>query len=163
MKRRKCVSCGLGVVQSVAVAGRTTKFKGIEVEVPATLAIRTCDNCGEEFIHASEAKAHDLALEKVYRSTIRSRLVAALVALEPIGSMSRIEAVLGLSKGYLSKLKQKRAEASPILVSSLALIATAPNSLETLEAMWKSRPTVKRPSATRARMGSQRSRRSSSV
>jgi hypothetical protein len=79
----------------------------------------------------------------VSRDTIRTKLVAALVALEPVGSMSRIEDVLGLSKGYLSKLKQGRAEASPTLVSSLALVATSPKALETLEAMWKA--TASRP------------------
>lgn len=142
-KTIRCVECG-GTVRPIAKAGRTTLYKQIEILVPADLVIRTCDNCGEEYIHASEAAAQDAALEPVFRETVRAKLVAALVALEPIDSMRRIERVLGLSEGYLSRLKQGRGDASPQLVSSLCLLATSPQSLETLEAMW-SASTVEAP------------------
>lgn len=141
-KTFKCVECG-GTVRPVAKPGRTTIYKHVEIPVPADLAIRTCDNCGEEYTHASEAAAHDAALEPVFRETVRSKLVAALVALEPIDSMRRIERVLGLSEGYLSRLKKNRGEASPQLVSTLCLLATSPQSLDTLEAMWAVRPGTK--------------------
>jgi hypothetical protein len=140
MKKFKCVECGVGTVTPTARRGRVMRYRQIDVEVPATLAIRTCDNCGEEYVHASEAKAIDEALEVVYRETVRQKLVAALVALEPLNSMSRIERVLPLSEGYLSKLKQGRAVASPQIVSTLCLLATSPHSLEALEALWAVRP-----------------------
>jgi hypothetical protein len=141
-KTFNCVECG-GTVRPVAKPGRTTLYKHVEIPVPADLTIRTCDNCGEEYTHASEAAAHDAALEPVFREVVREKLVAALVALEPIDSMRRIERVLALSDGYLSRLKQGRGDASPQLVSTLCLLATSPRSLEMLERMWAAKPGAK--------------------
>lgn len=137
MKNFKCAACGVGNVAPLARAGRVWRYKQIDLAVPETLVVRTCDNCGEEYVHASEAKAFDAAMEPLYRETVREKLVAALIALEPLGSMSRIERALHLSDGYLSKLKQGRAEASPSLVSLLGLVATNQQALATVEAMWK--------------------------
>jgi hypothetical protein len=136
MSNYKCAACGVGNVAPVARAGRVWRYKQLDLEVPATLVVRTCDNCGEEYIRPSEAKAFDAAMEPVYRETVREKLVAALLALEPVGPMTRIERALHLSEGYLSKLKLGRAEASPSLVSSLGLLAANPQSLVVLEAMW---------------------------
>lgn len=144
LKPFRCVECGIGEVQPVATGGRTTLYKGIEVPVPADLAIRTCNNCGEEYIHASEAKAFDAALDPIYREIVREKLEAAFAALEPLQiSMRRLERVLPVSEGYLSKLKKGRAEASPQIVSSLALIATSPGAIGTLEALWRASRSVK--------------------
>lgn len=136
MKPYKCAECGVGNVSPVARAGRVWRYKQIDLEVPEALVVRTCDNCGEEYTNPSEAKVFDAAMEPIYRETVREKLVAALVALEPVGPMTRIERALHLSEGYLSKLKLGRAEASPSLVSSLGLLAANPQSLSVLEAMW---------------------------
>ncbi len=136
MKPYKCAECGVGNVSPVARPGRVWRYKQIDVAVPETLVVRTCDNCGEEYTNPSEAKLFDAAMEPIYRETVREKLVAALVALEALGPMTRIERALHLSEGYLSKLKLGRAEASPSLVSSLGLLAANPQSLVVLEAMW---------------------------
>lgn len=143
MKNYKCAACGVGTVAPVARPGRVWRYKQIDVAVPADLVVRTCDNCGEEYIHASEAKAFDEAMEPIYRETVREKLMAALVALEPVAPMTRIERILPVSEGYLSKLKLGRAEASPQIVSALCMLATSPQSLETLEALWAIRPGAK--------------------
>ncbi len=134
----KCVECG-GEVRYVTGEGRTTVYKGIEIPVPEDLAINTCAACGEEYMAAGEAKTWTAAFEKVYREIIRTRLIAALLAIGEDVPQRRIERAFGLSAGYLSKLKQGDSDASPGLVSGLSLLAINPNALEQLETIWSIR------------------------
>ena len=111
----------------VARAGRLTMYRNLELEVPAHVVVPTCAKCGAEWIDEAAAKALDEALERVYESKLRTRLDAALEKiLSEEGSQARVERVLGVSPGYLSKLKLGRRSPSAEIVSALALVSASP-------------------------------------
>jgi Peptidyl-tRNA hydrolase PTH2 len=58
-KLRRCRECGEGTIRAIAKPGRMTPFRNVTISVPDTLAIPTCDHCGNEFIDASTAEALD--------------------------------------------------------------------------------------------------------
>jgi hypothetical protein len=71
----------------------------------------------------------DEALEKAYQSKLRERLDNAVdKILGEQMSQTRVERALGLSPGYLSKLKQGRRNPSAELVVLLGLMSKAPQS-----------------------------------
>ena len=75
-------------------------------------------------------------------STVAYRYYLASTGLRP-----RLESLLGLSKGYLSKLRAGDRDPSPELVSDLALIAHDPDGrIQELERFW-GRPQARRRSA----------------
>ena len=84
----------------------------------------------------------DDELEKVYRTTLRLRLDQCMALIsEAKVTMRQVEVALGLSEGYLSKVKQGRSEPSPILISGLCLVAEdAKARMATLETLWGENP-----------------------
>src|SRR5262245_43743754 len=128
-KPRRCRECGEGTVRPVAKAGRKMPFRNMAaLAVPSTLAIPTCDHCGNEWIDPKTAGAIDEALQGAYAEELHKRLEAALVTILATADVSqrRLEQLLGLSIGYLSRVRSKRGIASAQLVSALALIAEDP-------------------------------------
>lgn len=108
--------------------------------VPATLAIPTCDHCGNEWIDPKTAEALDEALQDAYSSELHKRLEAALEAILSTAEITQrhLEQLLGLSVGYLSRVRGKRGDASAQLVSVLALIAEDPKRrLKELDHVWR--------------------------
>ena len=111
----------------VTRAGRLTMYRNLELEVPAHVVVPTCTKCGAEWIDEAAAKALDEALERVYESKLRARLDTALEKiLSEEGSQARVERVLGVSPGYLSKLKLGKRHPSAEIVSALALVSANP-------------------------------------
>ena len=141
MKPFRCVECGRGTVRPVARSGRRVFYRTMEVEVPAELEIPTCDNCGEEWTNASDAKTLEAALEATYMGTLRGLAAEQLHELIDAGiEQKRLEHALGLSQGYLSHVKAGRKDPSPMLVSELVLLARDPaRRLKELEDFWKKR------------------------
>ena len=70
MEAMPCRECGIGLVRMLAVVGRTTPYKNLELEVPATLELPTCDNCGAEWLDHAATEALDDALELAYRAEL---------------------------------------------------------------------------------------------
>jgi hypothetical protein len=108
--------------------------------VPAALAIPTCDNCGNEWIDPKTAEALDEALQATYAEELHKRLDVALDAILSMTDVSqrRLEQLLGLSVGYLSRVRGRRGDASAQLVSALMLIAEDPKRrLKELDYMWQ--------------------------
>jgi hypothetical protein len=140
-KPRRCRECGEGTVRPVAKAGRKMPFRNLaSLPVPATLAIPTCDHCRNEWIDPKTAKALDEALEGAYANELYKRLEAALETILSSADVSqrRLEQLLGLSLGYLSRVRGKRGDASAQLVSTLALIAEDPKRrLKELDHVWQ--------------------------
>jgi hypothetical protein len=141
LKPRRCRECGEGIVRPVAKRGRRMPFRNLAaLPVPASLAIPTCNQCGAEWIDPKTAKALDDALQGAYADELHKRLDAALDAILAFGGISqrRIEQVLGLSPGYLSRVRSRRGDASAQLVSALALIAEDPKRrLNELDQVWQ--------------------------
>ena len=131
----KCYGCFEGEVVATAKAGQTLRYKAIQkLPVPEDLVVPTCNRCGEQWISPADAKRIDAALEVVYRQELLARVRAVLP--DPKNA-DRIERDLGLSRGYLSRLRTGRKIPSEPLVAILALIHQEPSVLKRVEAMWE--------------------------
>ena len=124
----RCVECGKGTVRMAARAGRKQLYKMIELVLPAFVKVPTCDRCGAEYLSESSAAAEDAALEPLYRAELRQRAKAAIERLQPHVTEAELERLLGLSRGYLSRLRAAQRDPSPDLVALLTLLAKAPRS-----------------------------------
>jgi hypothetical protein len=140
-KPRRCRECGEGMVRPLAKAGRRMPYRNLAaLPVPVTLTIPTCDKCGNEWIDPKTAHAIDEALESAYVHELHKRLVAAVdtIVSEADVSQRRLEQLLGLSPGYLSRVRNGRGDASAQLVSALALIAEDPKRrIKELDHVWQ--------------------------
>lgn len=131
----KCYACFEGEVVAMAGPGRTLRYKAMQrLPVPEDLVIPTCDHCGEQWISPADAKRIDAALEVVYRHELLARVQAVLP--DPKDA-DRIERDLGLSRGYLSRLRSGRKIPSEPLLAVLTLIHERPSALKRVEAMWE--------------------------
>ncbi len=124
----RCVECGKGNVAPMAAPGRTARYKILaDLTVPGDLEIPTCDACGMEWIDQPAAEAVDAALEPVYQRRLRQLASAYLEQLaEQCVTQQRLEKLLGLSQGYLSKIRSGASNPSPMLVSALGLLTIDP-------------------------------------
>jgi len=140
-KLRRCRECGEGMV-------RPPREGGSEDAVPEH--VRACRaqharhpdlrQVRDEWIDPKTAEALDEALQGVYADELHKRLEAALVTILASADVSqrRLEQVLGLSVGYLSRLRTKRGDASAQLVSAFVLIAEDPKRrLSALDHVWQ--------------------------
>jgi len=137
--KRRCGQCGERVVVKLARPGRTAAYRSLELAVPASLEIPTCENCGAEWIDLQTARALDEALEPVYQEIQRARLDRALDKILSVeDNQTRIERALAISPGYLSKLKHGKRAPSGEIVSLLTLVSDDPeHALERLETLSK--------------------------
>ena len=127
VKTFRCVECGTGTVRPVARAGRRTHYKMLDLVLPANVKVPTCDHCGAEYLSDSSAAAEDAALEPLYRAELRRRAQEALELLRPSVADAELELLLGLSRGYLSRLRAGRRDPSADLVALLTLLAKSPH------------------------------------
>lgn len=140
MKKRKefrCTECGEGKVRPLAKAGRQMRHKTMTLNLPADVEIPTCDRCGTEWFDDTTAREVDDVLESVYRRELRDRVRAAIDVLTQHISQRKMERMLGLSHGYLSKLRNGTSDPSPELVGNLALLAHDPEKrIRELKEFW---------------------------
>lgn len=135
---RRCRECGEGTVQLVAKPGRRTTYKFLELEVPASLEVPTCDHCGTEWHNDETAAAFDEAMEQVFRAELLAIAHRALEKLEKASvRQSDVERAMGLSPGYLSKIKRGDRSPEPMLVAQLAMISLDPSTrLSEAQQVW---------------------------
>lgn len=134
---RRCRECGVGKVRLVSKAGRQTRYRTMaNVEVPADLELPTCDNCNVEWLDEASASRLDAALEAVYREELGKRVRGALDELINVVPQRELERLIGLSQGYLSKLRSGDRAPSPDLVTLLGLLANDVSRVEEVKAMW---------------------------
>lgn len=138
-KSFRCAECGIGTVRPLATPGRTMRHRTMLVSVPADLRIPTCDHCGAEWIDEEAALAIDQALEAEYRRLLLRMAGQSLETLTEHTSLRELEQLLGLSQGYLSKVRSGARNPSPELVGNLALLAADPKRrLRELHRLWES-------------------------
>ena len=137
----RCVECGKGMVRRLAKAGRTDVHKTMKLKIPARIKIPTCDACGAEFVDDQAARDIDAALEVSYRKRLHVLARRAIDVLSEHTQPTELERKLGLSQGYLSRLKNGSRDPSPDLVVVLSFLARAPKTrLRELEDIWKLDP-----------------------
>lgn len=134
----RCLKCRYKAVRPRRRPGRTVQFRNMKaLSVPADLPIPTCSRCRAEYIDRETAAGLDAALAKAYRDALRRRVRRAIDLVTEHVSQRRLEALLGLSQGYLSRLRAGQGNPSPELVSHLALIAQdPPTRLREIEKFW---------------------------
>lgn len=133
-----CAECGERAVVPHAAAGRTSPWKQFaSLPIPAEFQIPTCSKCGAEWIDGKTAAALDAALEQAAAQRLTKLVREALEVLGGCVSQRELEAELGLSAGYLSKVKHGKETPSAQLVGLLALLASRPARLDQLTHVWE--------------------------
>jgi Helix-turn-helix domain len=132
-----CGECGRREVEPRTAAGRMSPYKNFPaLPVPDDLAIPTCRHCGAEWIGARDAELIDAALEKAAADVLSRLAREALESMIDGVTQRDLEQRLGLSPGYISKVKRGHEVPSPALVSALTLLAVRPARLRELELVW---------------------------
>lgn len=118
--------------------GRTAPYRNMPaLTLPEDFPIPTCGRCHHEFVDEATGKALQPVLQQAYQQVLQRRVRRAIDAVTCYTSQRRLEQLLGLSQGYLSRLRAGAGTPSPELVSNLALIAQdPPNRLRELERYW---------------------------
>ena len=135
---RKCVRCGARAVKPRTGKGRTTCYRTMKyLRIPDAALIPTCARCGSEYLDEKTCEELSPQLHKVYLACLRTRVRLAIDFLSRYIAQRRLERILGLSQGYLSRLRAGAGNPSPELVSHLALLChDAPRSLSRLQRFW---------------------------
>lgn len=126
-RTRRCHECGAQAVRKYAASGRMTAYRSMELEIPAALKIPTCAECGTQWFDGPTTEALDDALEQIYQRRLKERLKADLETIFHKGiSQAHLERALGVSTGYISKLKREERNPGSELVVAVRLLATDP-------------------------------------
>ncbi len=138
MTERPCSACGRGTIRPTTGPGRRVGFKQIpSVELPQKFSVPTCTVCGVPSLDKKTLRKMDRALEVAYRERLADEMIVALRLLEQNEiSQREVENILGLSPGYLSKLKHRKEHPSSPLVAVTMLLAALPSRLRELRSYW---------------------------
>lgn len=135
-KYPKCLRCGVGKVRPQRQPGRVRQFRNTNLHLPVSVELATCQRCGGE---VDSKENHDELLRQLneeYQTLLSLRARNALASLQPHISKRRLEIMIDLSQGYLSKVSASVQAPSAALVSLLALLASDPARLRELEKYW---------------------------
>jgi hypothetical protein len=101
-------------------------FRHVAALKPAwPVRVPTCDRCHERFIDTATAGALDEALEASLIALNRALVDEAIARLATVHSERQWEKRLGLSPGYLSRLRSGK-ESSVALTTLLVLLSQSP-------------------------------------
>lgn len=135
-KNKRCPICEQGTVSPIATRERMPYRHVTALEPAWDVRVPTCNHCHERFIDAATARALDEALEAALQS-LQTRLVdEAISRLGTAKTQRQWEKQLGLSPGYLSRLKTGK-ESSVVLTTLLSLLSQAPaQQWKQVERIW---------------------------
>jgi hypothetical protein len=141
MRKRICKACNEGEVLETAVAGRRTRYRCVpDLEIPERVAIPTCNKCGAQYLDARATERLEEGLKEAWQRVLTEKAETAIEALKYHVPQRELERLLGLSGGYLSKLKGGK-ETSATLVAALMLLASDPvTRVEELRQAWETQP-----------------------
>lgn len=136
-----CTRCQTHSVHLCMRPGRTMRYRNLQgLVIPDNLLIPACTRCGAMVLDAEMRARLAPFLEDAYRRELRQRIRYAIDTLVQHTSQRRLEQLIGLSDGYLSRLRAGLRNPSPELVSHLALLARMPKKhLPELERYWATR------------------------
>lgn len=141
-KSRRCPECG-GTIRLLAKPGRTMRYKTMMLSVPESIAIPTCDRCGEEWFDKRTSDAVEAALSQKYDNSLRERCMRYVEHIREQIPIGTLEDALGITRGYFSRIQAEKKSPSAQLVGELALIAKNPKArLRELEDAWKDESTA---------------------
>jgi hypothetical protein len=138
MQSKPCPSCERGTLTNRGGRGRRFPHRIFrELELPEDVELPTCDNCGKIIFNPKIAAAFDEGMSRAYQSQLSQLISEALSKLTPaFMTQQDLERALGLSRGYISKLKGGK-ESSAVIAGLLGLLAVDPQArLTELEELW---------------------------
>ncbi|MBP8196407.1 MAG: helix-turn-helix transcriptional regulator [Deltaproteobacteria bacterium] len=135
---RRCIRCGAKAVKPRTGLGRTTRFRTMPtMPIPEDVAIPACGRCQSEYLDEATSSSLAVRLQEVYLQSLRTRARIAIDILSHHISQRRLEQLLGLSQGYLSRLRAGASNPSPELIGHLGILCQDPPArLEELERFW---------------------------
>ena len=120
----RCPKCGAKAVRPRQRAGRTMRYRNLAaLPIPADFPIPACGRCAAEYL--SPATCDHLAplLLRSYQAALRSAAAELVTAATAKISQRKLEALLGVSQGYLSGIKSGNRQPSSAFVALLYLAA----------------------------------------
>jgi hypothetical protein len=150
---RKCLRCQRLGVRPRTGTGRTIAYRVFaDLALPDDVPIPTCGKCGATYFDAATAAALGptlfdaataAALSPTLKNQYNKRLLGlareALRKLKPHLSHRRLERLVGVSQGYLSRVQTKPVWVSAPLVALLMMLAESPIAqLAALRRCWAS-------------------------
>lgn len=133
-----CATCGVGKITPKAGRGRYLPYRTLPaVELPESLALPSCQHCGELWLDARATQALEDALQARYSQALATWAVNAVELLTDRLPARELETLLGLSPGYVSKVRSGKARPNPALVMLLMLLSSRPKLLSTVRALWE--------------------------
>ena len=139
-KAQRCPCCGYASLRPFARAGRVLRYRNTALTLPSDLRLPACRRCKYEPL-VPGALPPEL-LESLYRADLRHRVAIAIARVQSHRSQRRIELLVHLSQGYLSRLRAGDGVPGAPLVSLLALLAAHPQLIGELEDYWTMPPAV---------------------
>lgn len=139
MREVECPVCGKRTLALRTGAGRHMKHRNMEVTLPDDVAVPECRTCGARPIDYRLAKKLDAVLERLWQQQLAITLAKDLEVLSEDRPLYQWEQLLGLSVGYLSKLKKAK-RPSAQLVALVRLLANQPERRRELERLWARGP-----------------------
>jgi len=133
-KGERCPCCGYASVHPLARPGRVVGYRNAALTLPAELHLPACRRCKYEPLELDAVPAE--LLESLYRAALRQRVALAVARVQLYLPQRQTELLLGLSQGYLSRLRAGGGVPGAPLVCLLALLAAHPQLLAELEAYW---------------------------
>lgn len=131
-----CPNCSQGEIVMATGQGRRMRYRHIpDLELPEELELPTCPVCKEEWIDAETSRRLEAALEVAYRAELARKAERAIETLRPHIAQRDLERLLGVSAGWLSKVKNGKETSAP-LAALLMLLAERPYRVDELHRLW---------------------------
>jgi hypothetical protein len=131
MKRSTCPQCG-GKLATVNLKGEAWPYRDQpELQVARDFTVLRCTDCGESSLDAAQTEAFDAVLAESYadvRVERQSQLIQSIIRQCEL-RQSDLEALMGVSAGYLSKAQHQRKVLSPPTFRLLFLLAGDPSGI----------------------------------
>jgi len=136
----KCPRCRRAGVRERGETGRTIAYRVFaDLALPDDVPIPTCGGCGATYFDAATTAALSPTLKNQYNKRLLGLAREALRKIKPHLSHRRLERLVSVSQGYLSRVQTKAVCVSAPLVALLMLIADSPVAqLAALHRCWAS-------------------------
>lgn len=142
-KPTPCGACGEGMLRPTDIQGRMLAHRD-EPRVPVreAVVVPVCDHCGDIRLDDEQTAALEAALERSYDQT---RIEQQVVLIEHLTnelnlSQTVLEHILGVSPGYVSKLRRGEKPASAPTYRLMYVLHAAPR--EALRALARVDPAI---------------------
>ena len=137
---RKCPRCRRAAVRERGETGRTMAYRVFaDLALPDDVPIATCGKCGATYFDAATTAALGPTLKNQYNKRLLELARVALRKIKPHLSHRRLERLVSVSQGYLSRVQTKPVWVSAPLVALLMMLAESPVAqLAALRRCWAS-------------------------